>query len=390
MSYVRHKQRNSELLRDDIRSKHTVFRGLPEIVNLNHTDVCNLRCIMCFQAYTPGRNTIPLDRVREILDELLPTARKLKLTTAGEPVLGPFAEIVDRARHYGCRLELITNATRLTPERFAMMEDILDQIVISLDSHELESLEHIRGKGVHKRIMDNLAALGEYLQGKPRSFISAYHIVLMTSNVPLLADFVRFARTTGVDRVKVLRMHYMTEKLKQDEDPFVNFTREELDRHVHEAQRVAREVGMNLTLGEVGYDDVDAFPVRAHDPPLIPTYCCNMLMQEVYVYPTEEIFPCCIPSAALRMGTLKEKSFPEIWNGRGYRRLRRQMFSQKLEGACSGCKIYGLDPEDSAFDFVPGAAPGRSRAAFDRLAARIRGTLKDHLSWPGRNRTPIR
>ncbi len=354
MHYGRLKERNTQLLLDDIRSKNQVFRGLPEIINFNHTDVCNLRCIMCFQAYTPGATTIPDDRVKEILHELLPTARKLKLTTAGEPIIGRFQDIVDLTRHYQSRLEIITNATRLTVERYKLMEDILDQLVISLDSHDKDTLDHIRGKGVYDRMMKNMMAIGEYAKTRQKNYIAVYHSVLMTSNVPHLAGFVRFANATGVDAIKVLRMHYMTEELQQAEDPFVGFTKEQLDAHIHEAQDEARRLKVNLILEEVGYDNVESFRVRQTVPPPVETYSCRMMMQEVYIYPNEDVYPCCVPGD-LKMGSLKSSDFVSVWNGKSYRRLRKQMFAQNLLGPCANCKMYSVNPDDSSYNYLPGS-----------------------------------
>jgi radical SAM protein with 4Fe4S-binding SPASM domain len=379
MSYRELKEENSRRLRRDIAERRTVFEGLPEIVNFQHSSVCNLRCVMCYQAYKPGRRTIPLDRSLEILDEVLPTARKLKLTTAGEPIIGPFDRFVAKAREYECKLELITNATRLTPERFALMEDILDQIVVSLDSHEEEALDKVRGRGVHRRIMRNFESLGKYLEGRPKGYIFAYHMVLMKTTAPTLPGFVEFARHTGADLVKVLRMHYITPQLRDEECPFHAMPREELDRHVQEAQRKAHDLGVNLVLDEVGYENVWSTPVRATYPGDIPTDACRMMMQEVYIQPNQAIWPCCIPGD-LEMGSIRRKAFREVWNGRPYRRLRAQMFSRKLVGPCARCKLYNARNDDEAYDFLPGSRTlrGFKRMAFlRRLVDRYRGPVSD-------------
>ena len=42
------KQENSRQLREDWREKRETFRSLPEIISLNHSNACNLRCITCW------------------------------------------------------------------------------------------------------------------------------------------------------------------------------------------------------------------------------------------------------------------------------------------------------------------------------------------------------
>lgn len=345
------KKRNRQLLLDDVHSKNQVFRGLPDFINFNHHEVCNLRCIMCFQAYTPGSRMIPSEQARAILDQVLPTASKLRLTTAGEPIHGDFEEIVDRVRHYQCALELITNATRLTPQKFHAMEDVLDHIIISLDSHEQKSLDHIRGKGTHKRIMKNLNDVNAYLGDRYRGFLLSYQWVLMTSNVPHLADFMKFAKGSQANMVRVARMHYMTEELHQNEDPFLNFSREELDQHIGAAQEEARRHGVNLLLDEVGYDSVHSEPIRDQIPTPIDTFACDILMHQTYIMPDQTVAPCCVPGD-WNMGSLKTHTFQEIWNGKPYRKMRKQMFDQRLVGACANCKMYAPMPDDDAYDYL--------------------------------------
>lgn len=363
--YQEIKDRNSEVLRQDVAEGRTVFEGLPEIVNFNSTSVCNLRCIMCFQAYHPGKDTMPMDRARSVLDQLLPTARKLRLTTAGEPIAGPFRELVDITRKYECKLDITTNATGLTPARLQYMEDLLDHLAISLDSHLEDVLDHIRGKGVHERIMKNLRDVNGYLVGRERPYITSFNLVLMTSNAPHLAGFVEFARDAGIDHIRVLRMSYMTQELKDNEDPFVCYPKEELDQYVAEAQKAAREYDVNLILDETGYESVRSHEERSVLPPPLDSPYCNMMVQEVFIRPDETVYPCCIPGD-LRMGTLKKKPFAEIWNGPKYKRLRKQMFDQRLIGPCATCKHYTGYKDERAYDYRPGS---RTLKGFQRFAA---------------------
>lgn len=363
--YQELKDRNSEALRRDVAEGRLVFEGLPEIVNFNSTSVCNLRCIMCFQAYHPGTETMPMDRVRSVLDQLLPTARKLRLTTAGEPIAGPFRELVDIARKYECNLDITTNATGLTRARLQYMEDILDHLAVSLDSHIEPILDHIRGKGVHDRIMKNLKDVRGYLVGRQRPYITSFNMVLMASNAPHMAGFVEFARDAGIDHIRVLRMSYMTQELKYNEDPFVRFPKEQLDQYVHEAQETARKLGVNLILQETGYESVITHDERSIQPPPLDSPYCNMMMQEVFIRPDATVYPCCIPGD-LRMGKLQKNTFAEIWNGPKYRRLRKQMFDQRLIGPCATCKHYTGYKDDKAYDYRPGS---KTLKGFQRLSA---------------------
>jgi len=380
------KRRNVELLLEDIRQGREVFRGLPDIVNFNSTSVCNLRCVQCFQAYAPGTKTLPPARVEHILDQLLPTARKLRLTTAGEPIGEGFEQILEIARRHECRLEIITNATKLTPERMAGMEDLLEHIAISIDSHVERTLDSIRGQGVHRRVTGNLRAVREYLSGRPRGFRTSLNLVLMTSNLPELAGFVRFASELGVDHVRVLRMSYMTTALRDTEDPFTCFERAEIERHVQAAQAEARALGQNLYLQEVGFDNVLPAPCPEPFPPAVETPYCEMMVREVYIQPDETLTPCCIP-ADLVMGSLQKSTFAEIWNNKRYQRLRAQMFSQRLSGPCAHCKHYTAKDDPASYDWLPGSQARHGFLSTAPLRRWIQGLRRPAGAGPphGRN-----
>lgn len=374
MNYGRLKERNSAFLHDDISSHNEVWRGLPEIVNFNHTDICNLRCIMCYESVLPGKTRIAVPRIREILAQVLPTARKLKLTTAGEPLLLDFEEIVELAREYQVRLSLITNGTHLTVDRYLKMRDVLDHITLSMDSHDRDVFTKIRGKGAYDRIIENLRALSPYAPNQHH----VVHInkVLMRSNLELLPEFVAWAQLVGAHVVKVSRLHFPFEGLMEREDIFGDFPKDVRDKYVHAAMAEARRLGVNLILDELGYENVEV----AGAPPILPerpkTYICGYMAQEVYIGPDESVVPCCLPHKDLVMGNLKSASFREIWNGSKFRKLRRGMFEQKLKGYCANCKLYNPLPDDASYqiwNYEPKVVERRS--ILKRVTRRVRKIL---------------
>ena len=52
------KDENSRLLREDVARRSPRFRALPEVVTLNHSDLCNLRCVMCPRNLAQGTNRL--------------------------------------------------------------------------------------------------------------------------------------------------------------------------------------------------------------------------------------------------------------------------------------------------------------------------------------------
>lgn len=351
MNYRRIKQRNARLLLDDIHSKRSVFRGLPDVINFHSSDVCDLRCIMCYQSHRPGRVSLPPSRVREILDQALPTARKVRLFSAGEPLLDGFEETIARVRHYQCRLEVMTNGLHLDLKRFQMMEESLERLVVSLESHREEVLDRIRGRGVHRNLMRNLTEVGDYVKTKSKNFVSEFRVVLMKENAPHLGDFLRFAHESRVDWVRIVP--WVPTSL-EPRSTSLGLTPRETAEVLASAQQSARDLAINLLLDGVGEDNVFGFAVRQLEPAPLPTYACGQLTQEITIHPDESVYPCTEPTD-LRLGSLQSQSLTELWNGRTMRRLRRQMFSQDLKGACSSCSSYSVDPRRTLSPSIPGS-----------------------------------
>ena len=64
------KDANSRLLREDIAQGRVEFRALPEVVTLNHTDLCNLRCIMCPRNLAQGTHRLSRRVLGYLAEEL--------------------------------------------------------------------------------------------------------------------------------------------------------------------------------------------------------------------------------------------------------------------------------------------------------------------------------
>lgn len=52
------KDENSRVLREDVERHAVVFRGGPEVVTLNHSDIYNLRCVMCPRNLAQGKHRL--------------------------------------------------------------------------------------------------------------------------------------------------------------------------------------------------------------------------------------------------------------------------------------------------------------------------------------------
>lgn len=335
--FLAQKLENSRLLREDIARKAVRFRALPEVVTLNHSDLCNLRCVMCPRNLAQGTHRLSRRVLSYIADELFPTARKLVLTTSGgDPLAADYDFLLDRALTYGVQMDAVTNGVLLTPEVYRRSRGALDHLNVSLDSHVPEVYERIRLGARFDQVLGNLRAIQAERASHPDDVLYSTSAVVMRSNLPHLAEFVRFAAGLGFEAVVFQRLLHSV-KPTPEEDPETHCGADAMRESFTRAEAAAREVGVNLYLTEFGLPSVLARPLRSKRPdPLLGQRLCWFMAQNFGVMYTGEVYPCCVPTDH-SLGNVLYDDPVSIWNGRAAQDLRAAQMSGRGTVFCSGC-----------------------------------------------------
>jgi MoaA/NifB/PqqE/SkfB family radical SAM enzyme len=350
------KEENSRLLREDVAARRTAYRGLPEVVTLNHSDICNLRCIMCQRSLGQGKHRLDHAALDHVVNQLFPTARKAVLTTAGgDPLAVDFEFLLERALRFDVRLDVVTNGLLLSPDVYRRARLALDHLNVSLDSHVPAVYERIRAGSSFARVWRNLEALAEERRRAPDGVLFSLSAVVMKSNLPHLADFLRAVAPLQPDGVVLQKLQH-AEKPTPDEEPTSAFSAAEIDDYLGAAVRTAQELGTNLFLSEFRRPNVVPAPPRAKLPVTLEGQgLCWFIAQNFNVMYTGEVFPCCIPTD-LCLGDVRYEDPVEIWNGAPFQRLRAEHLSGAGNLFCSGCLHAPHLP----------AAPDEERVAAER------------------------
>lgn len=335
MDLVRLKERNSALLRQEIARGATRLESLPEVVNLNHTNICNLKCPFCVTTHEKYHSRLSRDVIERVADALFPSARKAVLTMAGEPLAADFDLIADAARRFAVKLDMVTNAVLLTPRRYGEIRGVLDHLNVSLDSNVPEIYERLRSGASFEKVHAHLRGIQELRERDPDDVLLTLSAVVQRSNLEGLPDFVRFAGGLGVDGV--LLQHLLETRLTGEQDPDSNPGREVVNSHLREASRAAREAGVNLVFVGFPLPNVIVDPPRPRvAEPIASDGICGYLVQNFNVLFTGEVYPCCVPTDHV-LGNVREQDPVEIWNGPAFVRLREAHRSKRGTPFCSGC-----------------------------------------------------
>lgn len=123
----------------------TSSNRLPLTVNFHFLRACNFRCRYCYATFADSvesdpRGILPHDQLLAVVRQL--AQRFTKLTFAGgEPTLyRRLPELLVAAKQEGALVNLVTNGSRIDPQRLATFAGALDFLTLSADSADAATM----------------------------------------------------------------------------------------------------------------------------------------------------------------------------------------------------------------------------------------------------------
>lgn len=135
-------------------------------ITIDITDRCNLRCKHC--CVTAGEhkkgNDLEYSKLRIAVDKIIELNPKTLCISGGEPLYREdFKKIVMYIReNYSKKMILMTNAVLITDENAKLIADNFDEVNISLDGYDEESVAKVRGSGVYEKVIAGINLLKKY------------------------------------------------------------------------------------------------------------------------------------------------------------------------------------------------------------------------------------
>ncbi len=158
------KLKNLALLLYEVIAQKEHLKAYPVYANIDPVNACNLHCPFCIVG--AGKDVfkpefIPLERYKQILEELGDYLIHLSLYRYGEPLLHPdIGRLITVAKSYGIYVHLSTNLLLLNDEKCKEIIDASpDQIVVCADGVTEESYQKYRQGGEFALFKKNLIKL---------------------------------------------------------------------------------------------------------------------------------------------------------------------------------------------------------------------------------------
>ena len=300
---------------------------------------CNLDCLHCGSDCMKDNSSKAKELDIELVkNELVDIARYYdprEITFAiigGEPLVREdIVEVGAFSAELGYNWGITTNGMLLTDKKIAQLKNAnLKTISVSLDGLEAHHDELRNLKGSHKIVTRGIKRL------MADRFFLSFDIICCVNglNVNHLAEFVEELIELGVPRV---RFTPIFSHGRASENPHLILKDDDLRKLLTfiTQYRVSGDRRIEVTLSEEGYYGAE-FECQIRDD----LHYCGSGVQIGTILHNGKVMGCPSVSRKFIEGSIKKKSFMEIWNNKfyKYRAGKEKMF----ESQCKGCEDWVL------------------------------------------------
>ena len=316
---------------------------LPIRLQIETTDICNMKCVMCTREVLDGMNTttMSLDQFTKIVGEIEPFYATLN--GLGEQLIdSTIFEKLDFLHTRGIVTAMPTNGTYIRGERLEKLAAKLpDTVTFSIDGTTKSSYEQIRVLGNFDQSIRNyrdLLQLRRDGKTRPNTRIQIL-VVLMKAN---LYDFRHMCdlrnSLPGIDSLHIVPFfdydaegnafsHLVptpdeVKAMLPELDGAIKATPNEADKEFYQCWRAAAEEWLVPVRGGV----------FSKDACLVPWY-------STYIDAKGTVYPCCyLTNSEHVMGNINHSGLREIWRSPAYQTFRGRLATarQYLPG-CRTC-----------------------------------------------------
>ena len=303
----------------------------PFTINIFPTNACNFRCNYCAQSlgadylkkeYGFSYETMGIEVMQQAVEQMKQFPQKIKLVSFmghGEPLLNPnLPEMIRLVREAEVaeRIEIITNASLLTPELSqALIQAGLSAIRISLQGISAEKYVKISNVKIDfPKFIDNI-----------RYFYS------IRGNCKVFVKVVDTSLEAG------------------EEQKFYEMFEDISDRmYVEKIKPVYAGVEYQESVQEIAVDRYG----NAHEKRMV----CPLTFYMLSLWPNGDVVPCDAIYKPVVLGNIKNDTFYHMWNNsnmKGFQRMQLQRRRMENENCCKCCAPDDVSHPLDTLDHLP-------------------------------------
>jgi len=284
------------------------------------TAACNLSCRYCraSASHEPDQGELDTDEAKRFVESIAPL-KPMLILSGGEPLLRPdLFQIIRLAVSLGIRVSLASNGTLITS---GLAEEIADsgvsRVSISLDGADAAMHDHGRGQGSFERSIKGI----ENLRGRVDFQIN---FTVTQKNQSELIRIFDLAEKLGAAALHIFFL--VPTGRGREEDVITPVRQEEMLRQI-EGEMDRRTLEVQVTCAP----QYARLKKPGHGR---GSGGCLAGRRFVFVSRKGEVYPCgYLP---LRVGSVREKNFIEIWEDSPELQALRE---GRLKGKCGRCEF---------------------------------------------------
>lgn len=365
---VRHVLRNSALGRID-RLSPGGYAFKPNLMLINLTGRCNLRCAMCMQprgeigdndspTISLGNPELEAGDWLEVIDQAA-QARPAFYLTGGEPLMYKGVDrLIERIKGYKLPAAIVTNGTALAAYAERLVDLGLDNVTISIDGPEEVHDQVRRVPGAFRRTLKGIERLEQVKREKGSGYPTVkVNCVVLPENVAILEDTVEAVRRLGVSEMNFQHPIWDTaEKVERHNRAFASVMGDngngrlesKAEGEYFELEMSDEELAqLEAVLGRL-QARADGEPRLSFFPPIAPrdwrayyrdlnsavfAQRCNAVWSMMRLLSDGSFEPCLHHV----IGNVKQRPLWDLWNDERMRRFRRSLVEGGLYPSCARC-----------------------------------------------------
>lgn len=320
-------------LMGDIIRKRNALRSKPVKLQIETTDLCNAKCIMCSHAYSEGTGIDILESgIIDRIESILPFVKAIVLHGNGEPFLKKnITDYLRKMSQYGIKFIANTNLSIITDELLKFFNNSFIELNVSCDGHTSELYERIRKGLSFERFVKNV----KYVRRQCPNLIMKMSVVVMKQNLKYMPEIVSFAREVGFNEVVFNQL--CVDEINGNLQDAAYLYPDKLQKYTSQALEKGRYSNIKVTVAYAlnsAKRSQEKIQIHNWDIPCVGV--CDWLLEGPYIDLRGNIAVCCIKQKEL-LGNLYDDNFESIWNGDQYKSVRNEFRTGRLPSSCYGC-----------------------------------------------------
>ncbi len=357
-------QKITDLIDQDPMKLYSIIG--PKSIQLEITNACNLRCIMCdrWKWDSTLQGNLTTDNLISLFNELSSLGTQHILFSGGEPLLRQdFTEIIQHLNKIGINTTVITNGVLLTAKIAKPLIESNSTIILSIDGSNDTIYSKIRGRtGLFPKIIDNIKNLVSIRDDLNKGFISM-HFVIQKQNIDDIFAFYDLAKSLSVNTISYGIVHG-----PHLPGTGVGFTIDDYPVLVKQLKKLIQlkqtDTQINIELrkefsaivsGEITPEMLASGLLvgKLFENNPIP---CLSLNYWALIDAFGDVYPCCYAyfdnlnyetakslRARLCFGNIHQNTFHDIWDGAAFNSFRKSMNPVNIHAypkVCGNCGSY--------------------------------------------------